>query len=223
MLEGTTAEIKPREALRINPRYSGAWDLLGNIDLVTGKLDQAAVDLHTALKLDPGNLDAHMQLGRVALQQAHYEESLTEFGAVANARPQSPEPHYWIGVAWERQKKSLQAANEFAAAIKLQPDFVEGLNDLAWILASDPNPRMRNGPMAVKLATRACALTRNTQPVLIGTLGAALAEAGQFDEAAAAAQKAHDLALSMGQKAVADKNAQLIQLYHAHHAYRETQ
>ena len=57
--------------------------------------------------------------------------------------------------------------------------------------------------------------------MLIGTLAAAYAEAGRFDEAVAAAQKAHDLALASGQKELATKNQQLLELYQSRQAYRE--
>ena len=65
----------------------------------------------------------------------------------------------------------------------------------------------------MSLALRACQLTRFEKPVLVGTLAAAYAEAGNFDLAIQTAQKARDLALAAGNKAVADKNEGLLALY----------
>ena len=63
------------------------------------------------------------------------------------------------------------------------------------------------------LAERACEMTHYQQAVLIGTLAAAYAEAGRFNDAVATAQKAHDVALAHGQTEIADRNLQLLQLY----------
>jgi hypothetical protein len=56
---------------------------------------------------------------------------------------------------------------------------------------------------------------------MIGTLAAAYAEAGRFDEAIATAQKARALAAASGEKALADKNQRLLELYQAHQPYHE--
>jgi len=95
------------------------------------------------------------------------------------------------------------------------------LNNLAWVLATDPHPEIRRGSEAVQLAYRACLLTRNQEPAILGTLAAALAEAGDFDKAVATGQKAHDLAVAQGRKALAESNLQLLKLYRDHKPFRE--
>ena len=42
------------------------------------------------------------------------------------------------------------------------------LNDLAWILATDPRPEIRNGPDAVEFAIQACGFTPVSYTHLIG-------------------------------------------------------
>ena len=54
----------------------------------------------------------------------------------------------------------------------------------------------------------------------MGTLGAAYAEAGRFDEAVAMAARARDRARELGQSAVAEKNEELIRLFTARQPYR---
>ena len=70
----------------------------------------------------------------------------------------------------------------------------EALNNLAWVLATSPKAELRNGAEAVRLAERACELTHYGEPLFIGTLAAAYAEAGRFPEAVTTAEKAEQLA-----------------------------
>jgi hypothetical protein len=95
------------------------------------------------------------------------------------------------------------------------------LNNLAWILATDPNPEVRKGTEAVQLAVRACELTQYKEAMILGTLGTAYAEAGRFEEAITAAQRAEALALAAGNSGIAAKNHELTKLFSSRRAYHE--
>lgn len=56
-------------------------------------------------------------------------------------------------------------------------------NNLAWILATAPDPKIRNGREAVTVATRACKALDWKAGETMDTLAAAYAEAGDFDNA----------------------------------------
>ena len=43
--------------------------------------------------------------------------------------------------------------------LKIDPDRLFALNDLAWLLATAPEAGFRDGPEAVRLAERACRLS----------------------------------------------------------------
>jgi hypothetical protein len=92
----------------------------------------------------------------------------------------------------------------------------------AWILATAGDPHLRNGAEAVKLATRACSLTGFKEAVFVGTLAAAYAEAGRFQDALAAAEKARDLAVAAGKTDLVGKNQRLIEVFRSGRAYYET-
>ncbi|MGA2179500.1 MAG: glycosyltransferase family 39 protein [Verrucomicrobiota bacterium] len=98
----------------------------------------------------------------------------------------------------------------------------EILNNLAWRLATSPDPKVRDGTQAVPLAQRACELTHFEKTIYIGTFAAAYAEAGRFDDAMATAQKAIALAQENGEQDLLQKNQELLELYRAHKAYHET-
>jgi hypothetical protein len=92
----------------------------------------------------------------------------------------------------------------------------ESLNNLAWQLATDPDPMARDGAEAVELAQRACEASKYEKALFIGTLAAAQAEAGKFDEAIATAQRACEVAAKNGETNLVQKNQELLERYRAH-------
>jgi 4-amino-4-deoxy-L-arabinose transferase-like glycosyltransferase len=98
----------------------------------------------------------------------------------------------------------------------------EILNNLAWRLATSPDAKVRDGSQAVQLAERACEQTHYQKTIYLGTLAAACAEAGRFEDAMAAAQKAIALAQENGEQELVRKNQELLELYRRHEAYRES-
>lgn len=57
--------------------------------------------------------------------------------------------------------------------------------------------------------------------MMVGTLAAAYAEAGQLTEAVATAQKACELATLFGEKDLLARNRELLECYHAGQPYHE--
>ncbi len=89
------------------------------------------------------------------------------------------------------------------------------------MLATRPDPKPRDGQQALELAERACRLTESKQAYMVGTLGAAYAEAGRFAEAVAAAEKAKVLAEQANDQEVAAMNLKLLSLYRSGQPYRD--
>ncbi|PWU14023.1 MAG: hypothetical protein C5B50_18005 [Verrucomicrobia bacterium] len=94
-------------------------------------------------------------------------------------------------------------------------------NNHAWALATSPEPARRDGGLAVRFAEDACRQTRFENPLMVGTLAAAYAEAGRFEEAISAAEKACALASQSGDQGLVERNQQLLGLYRKHQAYHE--
>jgi tetratricopeptide (TPR) repeat protein len=111
-------------------------------------------------------------------------------------------------------------------ALEIEPAFVESRdpvvnNNFAWSLATNPDATKRNGTLAVTLAEAACRNTHYQQTALVGSLAAAYAEAGRFDEAIATGQKACALASERGETNLLKRNQELVTLYQAHQPYHE--
>ncbi len=87
------------------------------------------------------------------------------------------------GMACEHKADYGKALADYQEAVRLKPDYADGYNNLAWLLAVCPDPRFRNGAIAVKYAKKGCELTKWKNPAILDTLGAADAEVGDFDDA----------------------------------------
>jgi len=80
--------------------------------------------------------------------------------------------------------EDAHAIAAYAQAIQANPLNIDAYVALAWLLATHPDERLRDGKRAVVLAQKALALESGpTHPSLMETLAAAHAEAGYFEEA----------------------------------------
>jgi Flp pilus assembly protein TadD len=100
-------------------------------------------------------------------------------------------------------------------------DSADALGNLAWLLATSADDRVRGGAEAVQCAERACRLTEFKQSRLVGTLAAAYAEVGRFPEAAAAAEKALQVETAQGETPFAASIRYLLANYKAGRAWHE--
>ena len=95
------------------------------------------------------------------------------------------------------------------------------MNQLAWALATCPEPSIRDGAKAVELAQRAVDLSDGREPAVLDTLAAAYAEAGRFPLAVETAERARKLAAAQNNTVLADKLGARIKLYQSDAPYRE--
>ena len=186
-----------------------------------GHFDQAIAEFDNSLAISPDQPEVQVRLGNCYLQTQSPELAAAAFQSALDLQPDNSDAH--LGLATIRQGQNLdsEALVQYRLALASNPNSPMVLNNLAWLLATDSDPVLRNGSEAVSLAQRACEKTHYQKAFLIGTLAAAYAEAGRFDDAIAAAQKAHDVALAGGDKDLAARNAQLLQLYQSHQAFHQ--
>jgi Zn-dependent protease len=87
------------------------------------------------------------------------------------------------GLTESRRGNWQRAIDDYREALRLQPQQANAHNNLAWLLATCPVDALRNGQEAVEHATWACKATGWSNPSCLGTLAAACAEIGDFDQA----------------------------------------
>ncbi len=210
-----------RKALQINPTNYAVQYNLGITLAAKGRFDEAIECFRQAIRIKPNFPEALDNLGNVLAAKGRLDEAIANFRQALQINSNRPETFFHWGMTLDQLGRSREAANQYREALKLNPNLTGALNNLAWVLATSPEDGLRDGAEAVRLAERAGALTHNGQPMYLGTLAAAYAEAGRFPEAVTTAQKAEQLATSAGLTAVAAKNRQLLELYRAGKPYHE--
>jgi Flp pilus assembly protein TadD len=108
------------------------------------------------------------------------------------------EAHSALGVSLAMTGHPDAAAAELREAMRLAPDWPVPMSKLAVLLATHPDPRARNPAEAIRLSQRAAELSEHRDPLILETLAASYASAGQFAEAAAVQQQALDVAAERG-------------------------
>jgi protein O-mannosyl-transferase len=212
-----------RRILALNPKLSAPHANLGKVLVAEGRADEAIAELTRALKIRPDDADTRTILGITFLSKNRTDDAAAQFLEAARLQPTNALANYNLALIYQGRKQAHEAVDRFRLALKAQPDWPESLNNLAWILAVSPDAAVRNGGEAVIMAERACKLTDYKEPLLVGTLAAAYAEAGRFPEAVSSAEKARALAIAAGQQAIVQKNQELLTLYRAGRPYHEGQ
>jgi spermidine synthase len=190
--------------------------------LCCGELDSAIAHCQKALEIKPDFAEAHCNLGGALFGRGEVDSAIAHYQKALRIRPDLVQARHNLDVILaerERIRKNLAQQRE---ALRLQPKDTALLNNIAWMLATNPNASVRNGADAVELTERALKLSGGNQPAILDTLAAAYAEVGRFSEAVATARKALDLATQQNKRPLADALRTRIALYGTGKPYRQT-
>ncbi|MGB7746359.1 MAG: tetratricopeptide repeat protein, partial [Verrucomicrobiia bacterium] len=209
-------------ALQFNPDYAEAHYNLGNVLCQKDRVNEAIIHYQTALQINPDYEEAHNNLGNALLKKGRVDEAITQYQQALQIKSGNAKAHYNLGNALLQKGRVNAAIAQYQQALQIKPDAPGVLNNLAWLLATCSDAHLRDGVQAVKYAEQACELTHHGVTPFIGTLAAAYAEAGRYDDAMAAAQQTCALATAAGEPALLEQNRKLLALYRAHQPYHET-
>jgi len=211
------------KALSLQPNFPETQlGLAGSLE-ATGKMAEAETHFKEAVRLNPGDAMAHYKLGLHYQANGDFSSAKGELEEARRIAYLEPDIVFAIGRLYFQQGMKKEAAENYEACLKLNADNVVVLNDLAWIRAASADASLRNGEQAIRLARRACELTKNAQPYLLGTLANAYAESGRFNEAIATAREAISTATAEKLEAVAARNRELVEIYQSGRAFHENQ
>ncbi|CAA9210999.1 MAG: FIG01083931: hypothetical protein [uncultured Chthoniobacterales bacterium] len=200
-------------ALQLRPDYAAAHHNLANHFAQSGRGESAIEHYRRALELDPRHLPSHINLGALYLALGRAEDALAQLNQAAAIDPKNADVQNNLGNTLLSLRRIEEAVTHFEAALAADADNVNAANNVAWVYATSPDPRLRNGTRAVAVAQRADALTGSSNAVIGATLAAALAEVGRFDDAIRAAERALETSPAGGTSALSAAIRQQIEQY----------
>jgi len=209
------------ETLRLRPDHHDARQNLGTAYVAQGKFEQAAEQFQEALRLKPGSPQTHNKLAAILLKLKRLDDAATHYEYSLELAPNQPDVHKELGMIFHQQKDFERVIFHWQKALQLQPQSIELMNNLAWILATNPNPQFRDPKKAVSLAEKACELSSYRIPGSLDTLSAAYAAAGRFSDAVTTAQKVLDLAQAANDQQFEEDIKERLVLYKAGQPYYE--
>ncbi len=208
------AAVLCRKALAINPRHA---QTLGTIALVyhqQNKFEQgqehyrkAVGELKRLLVGDPNNKEVLRQLARIRRVWPPPLEAIKGYNDILAKEPDSVPALLGRAYGLMQLGRHAEAVADFEKALKILPDDPQILNNLAWVLATSPEDKLRDGRRAVELAEKACRATDYTQAHFLGTLAAAYAEADDFPKAVQWSTQALKIASEIRKPALAKELA----------------
>jgi len=190
-------------ALRLSPDNVRLLIGMARVLSAQGRSDEVFSYCSKALLLAPDDADAHYVFGLELFKCGRLDEAVSNLDEAARLKPAWADARCHLALALSIKHATGEAIEQYRDALSLNPDLLEALNNLAWLLATQPDEKFRNGAEAVRLAEHA------------------YAESGQFEKAAATAKQACTLASALGQTNLLERDQELLRHYENRQPCRE--
>jgi len=192
--DAASAVLHLKKALAIRPDYAEAHNNLAVALDRQGNSSEAIAHFQDALQQNPDYAEAHNNLGALFGRLRRFAEAVAHFQRALDVYPDHADAQRNLALALTHWEDIPVARDATQGPDGGNPNEIAMLNDIAWVMATHPDPSIRNGRRAVALAEQAVTASRGRQARPLATLAAAYAETGRFREAVDTANKALNLA-----------------------------
>jgi tetratricopeptide (TPR) repeat protein len=207
------------DAIKLEPREAQHYLGRALVHKHDKHFDDAIDDYTAALRLEPKSVDAYYNRGNAYKAKRNYEEAIRDYTEAIRLDPEAPDAYFNRANARKAKRDYKGAVADLRAVVRLDPKDADALGSLAWLLATCPDEKFRDGKKAVDYATKACELTSWKAPYFLATLAAAQAEAGEFTLALKWQEKALDS--PRYERDEGDEARDRLKLFKDRKAYRE--
>ncbi|MGD0814440.1 MAG: tetratricopeptide repeat protein [Verrucomicrobiota bacterium] len=222
--QGRVDEALPHllRAVAFAPDYPQSHYNLGSALLASGKVAEALSQFETQVALQPNDPFAQYNFGRVLVEHGLADDAIPHLEKAVQLRPDLVDYHCELGDACRQSGRAAEAVSEYNKTLQFSPRHVQAVSRLAWMLATSPDPSLRNGAKAVQLARLADQLSGGQDPKILGVLAAAYAETGDFSTAAASVRRALQLSGAETNSALAGVLRAQLASYRTSSPFRDT-
>jgi tetratricopeptide (TPR) repeat protein len=185
------------ECIRLQPSSPDAIRYHASLLADLGRMDDAVAALKKLIESeDPKEkLQGQLTLAQLYVAKKQSAKAIEVYSKYLEKEPENGEFLRGRGDAYTNIGKINEALADYEKAYKIDPKDSGLLNNLAWLLATAPEEKLRNGKRALELATQACELTGYKMPHILSTLAAAYAENGDFENARKWSAKAVEIGM----------------------------
>jgi tetratricopeptide (TPR) repeat protein len=172
------------EVISLRPDLVDGYLQRAQVRIALDEREEALDDLNEAVRWSPDSFGALIQRAQLLMQMERYDDARRDLDAIIRMEPEQVIGYYLRSYCWDKCRDYARKRDDLELAVRLAPSWADPCNSLAWLLATCPDPSIRNGPRAVEIGRRA--LEVSPEPGKVGcldTLAAALAENGEFAEA----------------------------------------
>lgn len=205
------------EAIRLDSQVAGVYLVRGEACRLKGMYPQSLADCNMVIQLDPANAHAYANRGETYRLQNDHNRALADCNRALQLDRQLAWAYSIRGAVHDDRKEYARAVADWDEALRLEPNHAWTNTRLAWILATCPDGRHRQGQRAITIARRACELTEWKDADALAALAAAHAECGEFRDAIRWQEKAVSLTPGQGR----GHPLALLAMYRAGRPYRE--
>jgi tetratricopeptide (TPR) repeat protein len=202
-----------RSALELDNNDVGAHNNLGFALFKKGRLNDAIAEYEKALEIQPDDAGVHHNFGLALFKEGLVDKALVHYRKSLKIHPADAEVENDIANALSKSGSEAEAIQHWQKALEIRPQYMPAQNNLAWALATCPDASLRNGAKAVQLAQQADQISGGKNLLILRTLAAAYAEAGQFTNALATAGQALQLAAAGHNVSMINSLQEQIKLY----------
>lgn len=200
--------------------FTNAWAYLGRgvSKSGAGQYAKAIPDYDMAIQLMPSYEQAYWSRAIAHVENEDYSKAIVDFDKIIELSPTNATAIANRGCLFGKLGRFDKGISECKKALDLDSNSAEANNNLAWLLSIAPDSKFRDGQKAVEYAKKACDLTGWKHPFHLGTLAAAYAETGNFDEAIKWQKKGIEIGLSEKDLKEAQKYLELYKQNKPYHA-----
>lgn len=178
------------EAVRFEPKTALHYDKRAAVYYAQSNVPAAERNYTEAIRLDPANVSALNNRGVLYLHTQQWDKAVADLSLALKLAPEHDGAWCNRAQVYARMGDWAKARSDYQKAVELFPKDDTSWTGLAFLYGSCPDERYRDGKLAVEAATKAGELLEWKSSKSLDVLAIAHAQAGQFDKAIEAVDKA---------------------------------